>query len=352
MCIRDRVVLDEIAPAERELPRDVGEARELEPPRLDGGGEEGPVPDPGQRPQALDPEPGPGEYPEQARGELEPDQPHVGAQGDISEDEVEELGKLAVRKLRCVAHHHLAGGPGAGIAPSGGDAAVTLRGAANTAITGLALDGTNTSSYAISLRFSDLILDGGSVTGGKAAGLYAGNTSSVNVQGVAMTDNDTAMTIINHSYANVTAGTRIERSKFIGVIASRTSSVTFGGGSVIDGVDNGVGVGVAASGYFLLRENAAITNVNGAGVEVRGAAFGVQEGSITAVTGDAINAIGASSVMLDRATITGNGGRGVRLDGSSGGEYRLSTITGNAGGALSISPDSEFINAGGNTVGP
>lgn len=245
-----------------------------------------------------------------------------------------------------------AGGPGAGIAPSGGDFAVSLSGAANTAISGLALDGTNASSYVVSLRFSDLILSGGSLTGGKAAGLYASNTSSVNVQGVAISGNDTAMTIINNSYANVTGGTRIEQTKFIGIIASRTSSVTFGGGSAIDGVDNGVGVGVAASGYFLMREGATIANVNGPGVEVRGAAFGVQEGSITGVTGDAVYALGSASVILDRATITGNGGRGVRLDGSSGGEYRGSTITGNAGGPLSISPDSEFINAGGNTVGP
>jgi hypothetical protein len=241
---------------------------------------------------------------------------------------------------------------GATIAPTSGDPAVWMRGASNTELRGLTLDGANSANHTVEMRHSDVIMQDVTVTGGKAAGIYVSTNSSANVQGSELRANDTAMTVINNSYANVTGETRIVDSKFIALISSRASSVTFGGGSVIDGVQNGVGIAVAASAHLRMREGAVVTNVNGRGVEAEGASVEVSEASITAVSGDAIQAVAASSVMLDRATITGNGGWGVRMDGSSGGRYWGSTITGNAGGALSISPDSEFRDAGGNTVGP
>ncbi len=241
---------------------------------------------------------------------------------------------------------------GATIAPTSGGPAVRMSGATNTVLSGLTLDGANSVNHTVEMRHSDVIMQGVTVTGGKAAGIYVNVNSSANVQGSELRANDTAMTVINNSYANVTGETRIVDSKFIAIISSRASSVTFGGGSVIDGVQNGVGIAVAASAHLLMREGAAVTNVNGRGVDAEGASVEMSEASIIGVSSDAIRAIGASSVMLDRATITGNGGRGVRMDGSSGGEYRGSTITGNAGGALSISPESDFRDAGGNTVGP
>ena len=241
---------------------------------------------------------------------------------------------------------------GATIAPTSGGPAVDMSGAANTVLNGLTLDGANSVNHTVAMRHSDVIMQGVTVTGGSAAGIYVSVNSSANVQDSELRANDTALTVINNSYANVTGGTRIVDSKFIAIISSRASSVTFGGGSVIDGVQNGVGIAVAASAHLLMREGAAMTNINGHGVEAEGASVEMSESSITGVSGDAIRAIGASSVMLDQATITGNGGRGVRMDESSGGEYRGSTITGNAGGALLISPDSVFRDTGGNTVGP
>ncbi len=241
---------------------------------------------------------------------------------------------------------------GATIAPSTGGPAVSMNGATRTVLDGLTLDGTNAANYAVSMRHSDAILQGVTITGGKAAGLYVAVNSSANVQASELTGNDTAMTVINHSSANVTAGTRITDTRFIGVISSRSSSVNFGGGSVIDGVENGVGIAVAAAAHLLMREESQVTNVNGDGVKAEGASVEVTESTITGVSGDAIKAVAASSVMLDRAAIIGNGGRGVVLETSSGGEYRLSTITGNTGGPLAISPDSAFRDAGGNTVGP
>lgn len=241
---------------------------------------------------------------------------------------------------------------GAIIAPSTGGPAIYMDGATRTVLHGLNLDGTDAANYAVSMRHSDAILQGVTITGGKAAGLYVAVNSSANVQASELTGNDTAVTVINHSSANITAGTRIIDSRFIGIISSRSSSVNFGGGSVIDGVDNGVGIAVAASAHLLMREESRVTNVNGEGVEAEGSSVEVTESTITAVSGDAIQAVAASSVVLDRATVTGNGGRGVVLETSSGGEYRLSTIAGNAGGPLAISPDSAFRDGGGNTVGP
>lgn len=222
----------------------------------------------------------------------------------------------------------LAGGPGAGIAPSGGGgAALRIEGAGNTVVHGLTFDGTNTANHAIAMRHSDAIFQDITVTGGKAAGIYVAVNSSANVQGSTLTGNDTAMTVINNSYANVTGGTRIENTSFIGIISSRASSVTFGGESVIDGVNSGEGVGVAASAHFLIREGARITNV----------------------TGDAIRGDGSVSVEIVRAAVTGNTGHALRLDGNSSGSASQSNLSGNGAGALHITADSHFRDPGGNT---
>lgn len=246
----------------------------------------------------------------------------------------------------------LADPAGATIAPTSGEPAVSMNGAARTVIDGIVLDGSGAVNHAVYMRHSDVILQGVRITGGKAAGLYVSTDSSANVQNSQLVGNDTAMTVINHSFANVTGGTQITQTRFVALISSRASSVNFGGGSSINGVENGVGIAVAASAHVLMREESTVTNVNGRGIEAEGSSVEVTESTITGVSGDAIRSTAAASVMLDRAMVTGNGGRGVVLDGSSGGEYRLSTITGNAGGPLSVSPDSEFLDRGGNTVGP
>jgi hypothetical protein len=243
----------------------------------------------------------------------------------------------------------LAGGPGAGFVPSGGDAALELIGAVNAEISGLTFDGTNTSNYSVYMRHSDAIFQNVTVTGGKAAGIMVNINSSANVQGSLLTGNNTALTVINNSYCNVTGETRIENSKFIGIISSRASSVTFGGGSVIDGVDNGEGVGLAASAHFLVREHAQITNVNGPGINVSGSTLEISEGSITGVTSDAIRVSQAGSVEIDRGTITGNGGNGIDMKESSGGLVFNSDLSGNTAGALNVAADSVLTDGGGNT---
>lgn len=239
---------------------------------------------------------------------------------------------------------------GATIAPTSGGPAIDMSGATNTVLQGLTLDGAGSVNHTVSMRHSDVIMQSVTVTGGKAAGIYVSTNSSANVQGSELRANDTAMTVINNSFANITGETRIVDSKFIGIISSRASSVTFGGGSVIDGVQNGVGIAVAASAHLLMREGAAVTNVNGRGVEVdRGAIMEMSQASITGVSGDAIRVTGAGSVQLDRATITGNGGHAIAMHESSGGSVSRSDLSGNAGGALSVAADSHLTDGGGNT---
>ena len=240
-------------------------------------------------------------------------------------------------------------GPGAGITPSGGLAAIQMQGATNTELNELLLDGSNTSTATIHMRHSDAFIQDVTVTGGQAAGILVTINSSATLGRCTLTGNNTAMTVINNSFANVAAETRIENTAFIGIISSRSSSVNFGGGSVIDGVNSGEGVSVAASSHFLLREGAQIINVTGNGIVSRGSSVGIAGGTITGVSGDAIRLTLSSSLEARGANITGNGGNGIEMSESSGGVVSGSDLSGNAGGALNVAADSVLTDGGGNT---